>query len=55
MFEQRSEMRLVGFYAPNELQRAIDRAAQAEMISRSDFCRRAVARALQRGDDKEAR
>jgi hypothetical protein len=55
MSEQRSEMRLVGFYAPEPLARSIEAAAASEMISKSDYCRRAVARALQRSDDKEAR
>jgi hypothetical protein len=48
MSEQCSDkMALVGFYVAERLKAAIDRAAQAEMISRSDYCRRAVARDLQ--------
>jgi hypothetical protein len=42
----RPEMRLVGFYAPEPLARSIEAAAASEMISKSDYCRRAVARAL---------
>jgi hypothetical protein len=55
MSDQRSDrQRLCGFYAPESLARSIEQAAARELISKSDFCRRAVARDLQQRADSEA-
>jgi uncharacterized protein (DUF1778 family) len=45
---------LITFRAPPELIEALNRAASREMISRSDYVRRAALRAVQQDDGPDA-